>query len=357
MTTLAERERLRADLRARSGPQAVAVTGFSGDRGRHRRASRWRQRGPYALRQETSREGAQEPADSRRPDGFADLTREGRADPRRQGREGRGDHRAEPREGGRRAGRRADSFWEGEQPRVDSAQAVTAPVVDRPQYIWRDFELDDEPPLAQPNSPDTPDRGDGLKHCGPLEQILYRQWDAADGPPSPDAVRAVDSLSRLPERLKALLAVGLDGIYVGAGGVPDLDDMGYLRGAPLPSGKATWDVCAGAYGDRKIVVGDRPSPTPDVMMHESGHALDDIDAAPGEWVSDSPEFVALYEECTPLFASTFHRQPGGLGRKEFFADAFAAIASRQRPALVDMLNGDTRAALNVMLFFNRRYGI
>jgi hypothetical protein len=234
---------------------------------------------------------------------------------------------------------------------------VTAPVVDRPQYIWRDFELDDVPPLAQPNSPDKPDLRDGLRHCGPLEEILYRQWDAADGPPSPDAVRAVDSLARLPERLKARLAVGLDGIYVGPGGVPDLDDMGYLRGAPLPSGKATWDVCAGAYGDRKIVVGDRPSPTPDVMMHETGHALDDIDSAPGEWVSDSPEFVALYEECEPLFASAFHRQPAGLGRKEFFADAFAAIASRQRPALVDMLNGDTRAALNVMLFFNRRYGI
>ncbi|WP_245966540.1 hypothetical protein [Sphaerisporangium album] len=338
------------------------MTGQPGDRGRHRRASRWRQRGPYAFpyRGETPREGAQEPTDPRRPDGAAErrteTSREGRGDTRRQPRESR----AEYRDSGRRANRResrADSFWEGDQPRVDTPGAVTAPVVDRPQYIWRDFELDDEPPLAQPNSPDTPDRGDGLKHCGPLEQILYRQWDAAEGPPSADAVRAVDSLSRLPERLKALLAVGLDGIYVGPGGVPDLDDMGYLRGAPLPSGKATWDVCAGAYGDRKIVVGDRPSPTPDVMMHETGHALDDIDAAPGEWVSDSPEFLALYDQCAPLLASTFHRQPGGLGRKEFFADAFAAIASRQRPALVDMLNGDTRAALDVMLFFNRRYGI
>ncbi|MET8156474.1 hypothetical protein ABZT47_08865 [Sphaerisporangium sp. NPDC005289] len=332
------------------------MTAFPGDKGRHRRGPRWRQRGSYAFRGEAPREGAAESADADR----ADSAREGRSDRREGGRaesfrEGRGDSA-----GGRRAGRResrGDSFWAGDRPPVDAAGAVTAPVVDRPQYIWRDFELDDEPPLAQPNSPDTPDRGDGLKHCGPLEQILYRQWDAAEGPPSADVVRAVDSLARLPERLKALLAVGLDGIYVGPGGVPDLDDMGYLRGAPLPSGKATWDVCAGAYGDRKIVVGDRPSPTPDVMMHETGHALDDIDSAPGEWVSDSAEFAALYDECAPMFASAFHKQPGGLGRKEFFADAFAAIASRQRPALVDMLNGDTRAALNVMLFFNRRYGI
>jgi hypothetical protein len=55
--------------------------------------------------------------------------------------------------------------------------------------------------------------------------------------------------------------------------------------------------------------------------------------------------------------SAFHRQPGLLGRREFFADAFAAIASRQRPALVEMLGGDTRTALNVMLYFNVRYGI
>ncbi|MFC4589003.1 hypothetical protein [Sphaerisporangium corydalis] len=351
---------MRADVRA-PGTLAVVLTAFSGDRGRHRRGPRWRQKAPYGspYRGEAPREGTQEPAEGRRPEGAPER----RGDPPREGREGRGDSsrdRLDYRDSGRRANRRerrADAFWEAEPPRADSTRAVTAPVVDRPQYIWRDFELDDEPPLAQPNAPDTPDVRDGLRHCGPLEQILYRQWDAADGPPSPDAVRAVDSLARLPERLKALLAVGLDGIYVGAGGVPDLDDMGYLRGAPLPSGRATWDVCAGAYGDRKIVVGDRPSPTPDVMMHETGHALDDIDASPGEWVSDSPEFVALYEECGALFASAFHKQSGGLGRKEFFADAFAAIASRQRPALVDMLNGDTRAALNVMLFFNRRYGI
>jgi hypothetical protein len=60
---------------------------------------------------------------------------------------------------------------------------------------------------------------------------------------------------------------------------------------------------------------------------------------------------------TPNMVSAFHSQPGLLGRREFFADAFAAIASRQRPALVEMLGGDTRSALNVMLYFNVRYGI
>jgi hypothetical protein len=150
---------------------------------------------------------------------------------------------------------------------------------------------------------------------------------------------------------------GLDAIHVGGGGVPDLDDMGRLSGVPLPSGRATWDACAGAYGERKIIVGSRPSPTPDVMCHEVGHALDDIDGPTGHWQSDSDEFCALYDQCSSHLASNLHRQRGILGRREFFADAFAAIASRQRPALVDMLGGDTRTALNVMLYFNMRYGI
>ena len=233
----------------------------------------------------------------------------------------------------------------------------------KPAFRWRDFELDDDLPRTKarppdaPGSPDRPGPPDGRRHCGPLEGILYRQWDGDLGPPTPEVVRAIDSLAALPEPLKGLLARGLDGIYVGPGGVPDLDDMGHLKGRELPSGKATWDICAGAYGDRKIVVGDRPSPTPDVMMHEVGHSLDDLDAEADGWQSDSPEFRALYAQCLPHLASDFHLQPDALGRREFFADAFAAIAARQRPALVDMLGGDTRTALNVMLFFNRRYGM
>jgi hypothetical protein len=211
-------------------------------------------------------------------------------------------------------------------------------------------------PFTAAHPRERPLTADGRRNCGSLEAILWRQWDPAS-PPSREVVAAVDRLAELPERIKERLADGLDAIFVGPGGVPELDDMTSLRGVPLPSGRATWDACAGAYGERKIVVGSRPSPTPDVMCHEVGHALDDLDSQPGKWQSDSAEFRMLYEQCQPHFASDFHRQPGGLGRKEFFADAFAAIASRQRPALVDMLSGDTRTALRVMLYFNRRYGI
>jgi hypothetical protein len=196
----------------------------------------------------------------------------------------------------------------------------------------------------------------GRRHCGRLEPLVHREW-AEDVVPPVEVVRAVDRLAELPQLIKSKLAQGLDAIYVGMGGVPDLDDMGRLSGVPLPSGRATWDACAGAYGERKIIVGSRPSPSPDVMCHEIGHALDDIDGDGDEWQSDSPDFQSLYDQCRPHMVSAFHRQPGLLGRREFFADAFAAIASRQRPALVEMLGGDTRAALNVMLYFNVRYGI
>jgi hypothetical protein len=212
-------------------------------------------------------------------------------------------------------------------------------------------------PFATPHSPSHPVMADGRRSCGPLEAILWRQWDPVTTMPPPQVISAIDRLAEFPRELQEKLAAGLDGIYVGAGGVPDLDDMAALHGVSLPSGKATWDACAGAYGDRKIVVGTRPSPTPDVMCHEVGHALDDLDSPPGKWQSDSAEFRLIYDQCQPFIASDFHRQRGGLGRKEFFADSFAAIASAQRPALVDMLGGNTRIALRVMLYFNKRYGI
>jgi hypothetical protein len=211
-------------------------------------------------------------------------------------------------------------------------------------------------PWAAPHPAGHPPTADGRRNCGPLEKILHRQWEEGAALPA-QVIMAIDRLAEFPRELQEKLADHLVGIYVGPGGVPELDDMGRLRGVPLPSGRATWDACAGAYGERKIVVGSRPSPTPDVICHEVGHALDDLDAPGAKWQSDSPEFRWVYDQCQPHIVSDFHRQRGGLGRKEFFADAFAAIASGQRPALVDMLGGNTRTALRVMLYFNRRYGI
>jgi hypothetical protein len=237
-----------------------------------------------------------------------------------------------------------------------SAADVITPPPRRPAWRAAHASLRARLPFTAPHGRERPVTGDGRRNCGTLEGLIWRQWDTGRPPPA-QVVTAIDRLAELPERIKARLADGLDAIFIGPGGVPELDDMTALRGVKLPSGHASWDACAGAYGERKIVVGSQPSPTPDVMCHEIGHALDDIDSPPGKWQSDSAEFRMLYDLCQSHFASDFHRQPGGLGRKEFFADAFAAIASGQRPALVDMLSGETRTALRVMLYFNRRYDI
>ena len=217
-------------------------------------------------------------------------------------------------------------------------------------------EIQPQLPFAAPHPQGQPPTRDGRRHCGALEEVLWRQWDPAV-PPTVNVVSAIDRLAELPSAIKQRLAGGLDAIYVGPGAVPELDNMAGLRGVPLLSGRASWDDCAGAYGDRKIVVGSPPSPSPDVMCHEIGHALDDIDSPPGRWQSDSAEFRKLHDSCLPYLISDFYRQLGGLGRREFFADAFAAIASSQRPALVEMLSGQTRAALAAMLYFRRHYGI
>src|SRR5271166_3877929 len=109
-------------------------------------------------------------------------------------------------------------------------------------------------PFVPAHPRERPLAADGRRHCGSLEAILWRQWDPASPPPR-EVVAAVDRLAELPERIKERLADGLDAIFIGPGGVPELDDMTSLRGVPLPSGQASWDACAGAYGERKIVVG------------------------------------------------------------------------------------------------------
>src|SRR5262249_57587863 len=89
---------------------------------------------------------------------------------------------------------------------------------------------------------------------GPVEKVLHRDWAEGTLPP-PEVARAVDRLAELPLSVSKRLAEGVDAIYVGPGGVPDMDDMSRLRGVPLPSGRATWDSCPCAYGDVNILIG------------------------------------------------------------------------------------------------------
>jgi hypothetical protein len=331
------RSRARAASRGRLTEQPVPAGG------RHRRADR-----PPAAPPAVAAVPVQPPGGAP----FASPVQEARVRPVRPSRPPRSSSEPSGRGGGRRAGAaraaardapRATAAARAAEARAEAARRRVAVQTREAPQAW--YEAANARQVAV-----------GYRDCGPLEKVLYRDW-AQGIPPPPEVVRAIDRLAELPVSVSERLADGVDAIYVGPGGVPDLDDMSRLRGVPLPSGRATWDACAGAYGERKIIIGTRPSAAPDVVCHEIGHALDDLDGSGGMWQSDSDEFRALYGRCLLRLVSDFHRQDGSLGRREFFADAFAAIASSQRPALVDMLGGDTRTALDVMLYFNVRYGI
>ena len=197
----------------------------------------------------------------------------------------------------------------------------------------------------------------GMRHCGRLEDVLIREW-ATDEQPAPGGCHRHQPPRRTPgaDQREARRRARCHPCRNRRRARPRSYGSA-SRACRCRPGRATWDACAGAYGDRKIIVGSRPSPTPDVMCHEVGHALDDLDGSEGAGSQTRPTSGHCIGRCLPHMASEFHRHGGALGRREFFADAFAAIASSQRPALVEMLSGDTRTALDVMLYFNVRYGM
>ncbi|MEU8310619.1 hypothetical protein AB0C84_44385 [Actinomadura sp. NPDC048955] len=158
-------------------------------------------------------------------------------------------------------------------------------------------------------------------------------------------------MASLPEVLKAELGRELHNIFVGPGGVADLDSMGHLRGRTLPSGLGRWEDCAGAYIERTLLIGDRPTPTPDVVLHEAGHALDELRGD----LSGRPLFRAVYQTCLPALTLPTHLLPGELGRRELFADAFAALRAEATVELLGWLSGERQLLLLVDAYFRQEF--
>lgn len=205
-----------------------------------------------------------------------------------------------------------------------------------------------------PHAPHDPDLRDGRRHLGALERVVWRQWPEGEAAPTATLVGIIDRLAALPDPLKHELAAELYGVFVGPGGVPDLDSMGHLRARVLPSGTGRWDDSAGAYLQRMILLGDRPTPTPDVVLHEVAHALDEL-RGEREMVSDGALWGAVYRTCQPFLALSVHRAEAPVGRREFFADALAAVASRATVELLDWLNGNRDLVLLVAAYFRQQF--
>lgn len=63
---------------------------------------------------------------------------------------------------------------------------------------------------------------------------------------------------------------------------------------------------------KTVFLGDRPTPTLDVLWHEIGHALDDLDGPGEEMISDQLPWRAVYDTCLPYLTSPSTRFRGRL---------------------------------------------
>lgn len=197
---------------------------------------------------------------------------------------------------------------------------------------------------AELEIPAEPPRTRAQEILGP--RLLVTQ---ADDP----AVRALaETLDAYPPRLwEALRDSGVE-VYLGAGGIPNLDDLGHLRGErPRGWGEGqTWDQVAGIFDGTVVAAGTAEgfSFSGSVALHEVAHSVgftQGFAGEDGEFVAlhDDPELAAIHAELhdegrlVPYLAQD---GPGGeAGRQELFAEGFATYHARGRAAVVELWGG------------------
>lgn len=138
------------------------------------------------------------------------------------------------------------------------------------------------------------------------------------------------------------------GFYIGDRAIPDLDDLGDLRGAQprgWPPG-STWDTVPGAYhSERRVVAcggGGHGHGATSLAMHEGSHALDD---ALGK-ISSRPEFAAKYQSVLDAGPTNPYMSPAGNPTgylSEGFAEGFAAWAQARHAPRADVIQAVGKA--------------
>lgn len=166
-----------------------------------------------------------------------------------------------------------------------------------------------------------------------LAERLHREWH---GRPSLRNTIALDRLTELPNHLAELLVRDdtVRSIHIGTGGVPDLDDMSALRGVPVRNNLSDlWDNRAGAFRDGRLLVGDLPAATVDLMAHELGHAISVAD----HMASYHREFAHLFRTALPTAPRAWH------DREEFFAEAWASVFVQDDERIVELAGAEDLA--------------
>lgn len=189
---------------------------------------------------------------------------------------------------------------------------------------------------------------DGRRNCGILEAVLRRQWVPEDGPPPAELIAAVDRLASLPVHLASRLADWLDGLWLGHGNVPDLDHLGYLHGQRVrPDAPTLWDQVPGAVVGRTMVVGTGDHVSVSLIDHELGHCFEQMDdlAATRDW-------QAIMLRCRPAVA-----HPRYQDAHEWWAEAYAHVATGELRRLIRMLSGDVTAMEMCWAYYKRELGL
>lgn len=158
----------------------------------------------------------------------------------------------------------------------------------------------------------------------------------------------IDRLAAQPVHIASLVINELDELWVGMGGVPDLDHMGYLAGQPVrPGSSIVWDDVPGATVGRTVVIGTGHSVSASLVDHELAHVVER-----SRQMTEHRDWQTIMMRCRPHLIVERWYDP-----LEWWAEGWALVATGQLARLVRILNGHEEVAEMVARYYVRRYGL
>lgn len=202
---------------------------------------------------------------------------------------------------------------------------------------------------APPHAAEThPVPRDGRRNCGVVEQVLRRQWDPDRGLPPASLIHAIDRIAGLPVHLASRMATWLDGLWLGDGAVPDLDDLWFLRGQLVrDDSKILWDHEPAAVIGRTMVLGTGDHLSVSLVDHELGHVLDMMDG-----MSDRPDWQTIMWRCRPLVLHPRYQDPA-----ELWAEGYAHVATGELRRLTRLLGGNSEIMEMMWAYYRHQLGL
>lgn len=189
---------------------------------------------------------------------------------------------------------------------------------------------------------------DGRRNCGFWESVLRRQWDPERVVPPPETIAVIDRLAAQPVHIASLVISELDELWVGIGSVPGLDHLGYLAGQPVrPGSVIVWDDVPGATVGRTVAIGTGRTVSASLVDHELAHVIER-----SRRMAEQPDWQTIMLRCRPHLIVERWYDP-----LEWWAEAWALVATGQLDRLVRTLSGHEQVAEMVARYYVRRYGL